>query len=421
MPGPILFEPYDVVDGQPRQRRELFATQARSATTAARGDAGIRGCQAVTPCVQQLPEGFRCLVHRFIIACTHLIPAGTRSPTVDPGTGCTPRALESSRSHRPVLFDRKGPPMTATHTLLMTGASRGIGRLAAADILAGDPDVHLVVVARGDSGPTLARELAQGKYSVSSVSADLRSITGVRTAAREVAAQLQRGLLPPLQGFVGNAGIQYTNAITETVDGFEATFAVNVIANHVFVRTLESHFRPGSRITITVSDTHFGDFAHNMGMVPGPAWRAPSTLAKTAAFANPTTTAAGRTAYSTSKLAAIYLVHEYARRLPAGIDVVSYNPGFVPGTSLARNAGPISRFMMSRIMPIMTLTPLATSQNDAGRYLADVVLGKTRATSGSYVDRARADRSSDESYDPGREARVWEAVEKITAVPAAER
>jgi NAD(P)-dependent dehydrogenase (short-subunit alcohol dehydrogenase family) len=134
--------------------------------------------------------------------------------------------------------------------------------------------------------------------------------------------------------------MQCPNALTEGPDGFESTFAVNVLANHLFVRLLEDRFVAPAPIVITASDTHFGDFRHNMGMVPGPVWRSPEALARTGAFAEPETTTSGRTAYSTSKLAAIYLVHEYARRLPAGIDVVAYNPGFVPGTDLARNAVP---------------------------------------------------------------------------------
>jgi hypothetical protein len=48
---------------------------------------------------------------------------------------------------------------------------------------------------------------------------------------------------------------------------------------------------------------------------------------------------------------------------------------------------------MRRIMPVMTLTPFATSRSAAGRCL-DVVLGTTHAPTGSYVDRSRADRSS---------------------------
>ncbi|GAB3966440.1 protochlorophyllide reductase [Actinoallomurus acanthiterrae] len=304
-------------------------------------------------------------------------------------------------------------------TIVMTGATRGIGRTGAECILRESPDVHLLVVARGSSGARLSAELGAGGRAVSYVAADLGSLESVRSAAAEIRDRLDRGDLPPLRGFVGNAGVQYTNALTEGPDGFESTFAINVLANHLFVRLLEDRFASPARIVITVSDTHFGDFKHNLGIVPGPVWQSPDVLARTGAFPKPDTTAAGRTAYSTSKLAAIYLVHEYARRLPGGIDVVAYNPGLVPGTGLARDADPVSRFAMRFILPALVLTPLATGRGAAGRHLADVVLGRTKAPTGSYVDRSRVVRSSEESYDPQRERELWDAAERLTAAYAA--
>ena len=300
------------------------------------------------------------------------------------------------------------------HTIVMTGASRGIGRIAAERILRLSPDVHLLVVARESSGARPLAELAAGGRTFSHVAADLGSLDSVRCAATEIRDRLERGELPPLRGFVGNAGVQYTNALTAGPDGFESTFTVNVLANHLFVRLLADRFMAPARIVITASDTHFGDFKHNLGMVPGPAWKSPDVLARTGAFPRPDTATAGRTAYSTSKLAVIHLVHEYARRLPHGLDAIAFNPGFVPGTGLVRNAGPLARFAVRSILPVMTLTPLAASRSAAGRHLADVVLGTTRAPTGSYVDRGRVARSSQESYDPGRERELWAAAERLT-------
>jgi len=281
-----------------------------------------------------------------------------------------------------------------SHTIVMTGASRGIGRAAAEHIARESPDTRLVVVGRE--------------------TADLASLESTRAAATGIRDRLDRGDLPPLRGFVGNAGAQYANARTAGPDGFEATFAVNVLANHLFVRLLQDRFVTPARIVITVSDTHFGDLRHNLGMVPGPVWQSPGVLARPGAFPEPDSVAAGRTAYATSKLAAIYLVHEYARRLPAGVDVVAYNPAFVPGTGLARAAGPVDRFAMRYLLPALTLTPFATSPRTAGRALADVALGVLPAPTGSYVDRRRVARSSDESYDPRRERDLWDAVERLT-------
>ncbi|WP_020122393.1 SDR family NAD(P)-dependent oxidoreductase [Streptomyces canus] len=301
-----------------------------------------------------------------------------------------------------------------SHTIIMTGATRGLGRAAVEHILAGSTDAHLVLLTRGTAGAELADDLSLRGHTVTSISTDLLSLDSVRAAADEVARRLDDGELPPLRGLVSNAGLLFTNAVTESPDGFEATFAVNVLANHVLIRRLQDRFDEASRIVITVSDAHFGDFRHNMGMMPGPSWQDPALLARISAFPKPDTVAAGGTAYATSKLAAIYLIHEYARRLPRGVDVVGYNPGFVPGTGLNRDAGAAVRFVMRTIMPLTARTPLASTQEEAGRALADVVLGLTPAPSGSYVDRTREARSSAESYDPEREQRLWTAVEELT-------
>lgn len=108
-------------------------------------------------------------------------------------------------------------------------------------------------------------------------------------------------------------------------------------------------------------------------------------------------------------------MHEWARRLPTGIDVVSYNPGLVPGTDLARDADPVTRFAMRRIMPLLTATPLATSPARAGRFLADAAPGGIDAPSGAYVDRSRVAPSSHESYDPERELDTWRTADALTA------
>lgn len=305
--------------------------------------------------------------------------------------------------------------MTGTEqTVVMTGASRGIGRVSARHLHAVQPETHLVLLSR-TYPRDLVVELQAAGGTVSVVHADLSSLQSVADATDAVSDLVRSGGLPPIRGLVCNAGVQHTNALTETVDGFESTFAVNVLANHVLVRRLDEHLHPQARVVVTVSDTHFGDFRHNLGMVPGPRWQPVETLARVGAFPGPASTAAGRTAYSTSKLAAIYLIHEYARRRPATWTVAGYNPGLVPGTDLARDADAISRFAMRWIMPLMTLTPLATSPEVAGRLLADVLLGAVAAPRGAYIDRDKVTRSSPESYDPQRECEVWGAAEALTA------
>jgi NAD(P)-dependent dehydrogenase (short-subunit alcohol dehydrogenase family) len=308
--------------------------------------------------------------------------------------------------------------MDATRSFLMTGASRGLGRVAAERLLHDHPDLHLVVTARGLQAGHLAADLAErsGNPHVSAMACDLASLASVRAAAAELEHSLDAGDLPPLRGFVGNAGLQMTSRSRATVDGFEMTFGVNVLAYSVLLRSLLDRFAPPFRIVLTTSDTHFGDFRHTLGMVPAPRWDAVERLAEPGAGPRPDSSQAGRTAYSTSKLAVIYLVHALARRVPPGVDVYSFNPGFVPGTGLARDAGPVARAAFRGVLPVLRLTPVAISVDTAGRFLAAAAAGPRPAESVAYLNRDKAEPSSPESYDEAREEALWEGAAKLCEI-----
>ncbi|MDQ6805871.1 MAG: SDR family NAD(P)-dependent oxidoreductase [Actinomycetota bacterium] len=297
----------------------------------------------------------------------------------------------------------------------MTGATRGLGEVAAIKLLTDAPDVHLVLIARSD-GANVAQELRERSANahVSSVQADLSSLDSIRKASAEIKQDLDLEVLPPLSGFIGNAGLQLLRATDASSDGTEQTFAVNVLANYVFVDELRGHFRAPARIVLTTSDTHFGDFSHNMGMVPAPKWRDPARLAAPGSAENASSAVAGRTAYSTSKLAVIYLTHALARQLPPGVETFAFNPGLVPGTGLVRDSGAISRFAFRRIMPVMTLTPYARSLKVSGADLAAAAIGPVAAESGSYINGNKIERSSPESYDPAREDTLWDELTRLT-------
>lgn len=191
---------------------------------------------------------------------------------------------------------------------------------------------------------------------------------------------------------------------TTTADGFETTFAVNVIAHYLLVTSLS--FTPSARIVITGSDSHFGTFRHNLGMVPAPRWTAPERLARPGATGN------GRAAYSTSKLGVVYLVHALARHLPQ--DVYTFNPGFTPGTGLVRyNA--IGDLVWRRVFPLL---PGVNTAVRAGAQLAALAAGPRPADSGAYVDRWSVTPSSPASYDEAREDELWSTLQRICTVNA---
>ncbi|WP_230684956.1 SDR family NAD(P)-dependent oxidoreductase [Cellulomonas sp. JZ18] len=298
------------------------------------------------------------------------------------------------------------------HTIVMTGGTRGIGRAAAAEVLRRDASAHLVLVGRAGSVRSAADAL--GPARVVPVGADLARLGDVRAATARIGHLLDAGDVPPLRTVAANAGVQLPDAL-HTTDGLETTFAVNVLSVHVLLRGLEPWLRAPARAVVTVSDTHFGDLRHNLGLVPAPRWSEPAVLARPGAFDRPGTVAAGRTAYSTSKLAAVHLVHAWARHAPAGVDVLSWNPAFVPGTGLTRAAGPATRFLNRRLLPLLARTPLLDTVGTAGASLAALLLGDLTAASGAYVDRRRVVPSSPESYDEAREDALWRFAEDVHA------
>lgn len=290
-------------------------------------------------------------------------------------------------------------------TTLMTGASRGIGREAAEHLLRHHPDRHLLVFNRT---PGLAADLAArtGNRNVSEVVCDLASFADIRRAAAEVDG--------PLDGFLGNAGLQMTSTRKVTADGHEMTFGVNVLAYHLLLNLLLPRFTNPARIVVVGSDVH--DSAHNsMGLIPPPRWADPRELAKP----GEDTAKAGRRAYATSKLGVIYLVHALERRLPEGVDVYSYNPGLVPGTGLARDAGRVGQAVFRGLGKALIGLRVTTGPAEAGRLMAETMTGPRPADSGAYISKGKVIPSSSESYDERREEELWAAADELCGIPRA--
>ncbi|GAB2959545.1 SDR family NAD(P)-dependent oxidoreductase [Saccharothrix stipae] len=292
-------------------------------------------------------------------------------------------------------------------TTLMTGASRGLGREAAEHLLRHHPDRHLLVLNRR---PGLAVELAErtGNRNVSEVVCDLASFADIRRAAAEVDG--------PLDGFLGNAGLQMATTRKVTADGVEMTFGVNVLAYHLLLNLLLPRFTNPARIVVVASDVH--DSAHNsMGLVPPPRWDDPRALARPG---QEDTGVAGRRAYATSKLGVIYLVHALRRRLPEGVDVYSYNPGLVPGTGLARDAGRVGRAVFGVVGTALRVLPTVTGKVKAGRLLAEAMTGPRPGDSGAYISRGEVIPSSPESYDERREEELWTVADDLCGLTSAD-
>ncbi len=302
---------------------------------------------------------------------------------------------------------------SAPRTIVLTGVSRGFGRETARSVIERRPQDHYVVLGRADAA-RLAVELGQeaGARHVSGTDCDLASLEQVQRAATQIGDDVDRGRRPPLGGYLGNAGLVMATADRKTSDGHEMTFAVNVLAHYLLLRLLR--FTVPARIVLTTSDTHFGQFRYTLGATPPPRWQAPEQLAAPRSEG----LQGGSRAYATSKLATVYLTHALARRLPAGVDVYSYNPALVAGTDLFRDAPKPLRVLLDGFFRVQLALGRGTTPQRAGAVLAEALAGPLPGPTGSYLDRGRATRSSRESYDVAREEELWRTCARLVGLDA---
>jgi NAD(P)-dependent dehydrogenase (short-subunit alcohol dehydrogenase family) len=132
-----------------------------------------------------------------------------------------------------------GPPRAlAQQTILITGATDGLGRALASELASAGATVLIHGRDETRGRQAIAElETATGNGKVGWLQADLSSLEEVRALARRVAAQCER-----LDVLVNNAGIGTTlpgeGRRLESEDGYELRFAVNYLAGYLLTRML---------------------------------------------------------------------------------------------------------------------------------------------------------------------------------------
>ena len=281
--------------------------------------------------------------------------------------------------------------MIERRTILITGGTSGLG-LETSRILAADPQLHVVATGRAEL--------------------DLGSLDSIAAFARDFAAAGH----PPLTALVANAGAQFTAPAT-TKDGFEATIGINHLGHVALIARLlaSGQLRGPGRIVIVSSGTH--DPQLRTGM-PSPRLASAEQMARPA----PDTEApskAGRRRYTTSKLCNVMTAYELSRRLaPSGITVNAFDPGLMPGTGLARDAGGVQRALWSTVMRAMVVLPGVSTPKRSGATLAAMADGPSYAgVTGRYVTIDHERRSSAQSYDETAQRQLWEQSLALAGLP----
>ncbi|KAL4945832.1 hypothetical protein BDV06DRAFT_229726 [Aspergillus oleicola] len=309
-------------------------------------------------------------------------------------------------------------------SILITGGTTGLGYHCALALAQKYPNSSIFIASRSDaisSATSINSTLNQSNTTY--LPLDLSSQTKVRAFV----SKWSDANNPPISHLLLNAGLQVPGEISYTEDGIEKTFGTNHVGHALLFHLLAPYLADEARVVVTASGTH--DPAQKSG-VPDAVYTTAEELARPT---GKNLARAGRQRYSTSKLVNVLWMYAVERRFAAlrgeaGTDtnkseaeegkknwtIAAFDPGLVPGTGLARDAGPFLKFLWDSVLPrILPLLRLLFNDNvhtaeESGGSLAwlasdDAVRGK----SGVYFEGRREIKSSKDSYDTSKQEDLW--------------
>jgi NAD(P)-dependent dehydrogenase (short-subunit alcohol dehydrogenase family) len=276
----------------------------------------------------------------------------------------------------------------AGRSVVITGATNGIGRIAAEELAR--QGARLTVVGRDAAKTERVVEALRertGNGAVESLLADLSSVAEVRRLAEAVRARHER-----LDVLVNNAGAMFTRRHV-TVDGHERTFALNHLAYFALTNELLPLLEAsGAGRVVNVSSG-----AHHRGTIRF------DDLMLERRFRP-------WTAYAQSKLANVLFTRELARRLDGRpVTVNCLHPGFVR-TGFGKNDGALAKLLVSVGM-LVARSPQKGAETLVWLASAPEVAGQT----GKYWKDKTERRPSREARDDAVARRLWEVSERLVA------
>lgn len=277
---------------------------------------------------------------------------------------------------------------------VVTGASNGIGRELARGLA--QRGATVLAVSRGSgAGAEVVEALRRttGNDRVRFVPADLSSLGEVRAVAASIAADE-----PRIDLLVNNAGAYFARR-TSTVDGYEATFALNHLAPFLLTHLLAEPLLRASHARVVGT----ASAASQAGRL-----RLDDPMLEKRYD--------GWAAYSQSKLANLAFTVELARRLEGtGASAYAFHPGFVDSGFGSGSTA------MNRLLRLAARLFARTPERgaDTGIYLATAP--EPPGPSGGYfADRTPA-RPKAAALDRDLGERFWRLSEELVGLTDAER
>lgn len=258
---------------------------------------------------------------------------------------------------------------------LFTGATSGLGLEAVKHLVKADASNFVIAGARQpERADELRRAIPEKQLLVLKV--DTSSLSSVKSFAAEVRHAMAS---EKLDGVALNAGIQIVSGDQYSADGFELTFATNVLGHIALFQYLQPVLSPEAIIVSTASGTHDKDhklarpYKFYGGYFPSAEAVA---IGKVSDSSDPGQL--GRDRYATSKLCNILFTYAMARQFgERGRRFIAFDPGLMPGTELARDQPAAMRFAWKNILPTAAkLIDGASTAKRSGAMLAEIVLAQ---------------------------------------------
>jgi NAD(P)-dependent dehydrogenase (short-subunit alcohol dehydrogenase family) len=269
-------------------------------------------------------------------------------------------------------------------TIVITGASDGIGA-AAARVLAAAGD-HVVIVGRSpQKTAAVAAELGVASYV-----ADFARLDEVRELAATLLAEH-----PRIDVLANNAG-GIMGDRTETIDGHEKTFQVNHLAPFLLTTLLLDRLVDSQARVITTSSVANRLFGH---------LEIDDLDARTGYRPNK--------AYGDAKLANILFTRELSRRYsPAGISAASFHPGGVATNFAADSTSPM-RIVYTSVLKRLLISPEKGA--DTLVWLATSEPG-SQWVSGEYYEKRKIAKANAQASDADLARELWDRSAAMVAL-----
>src|SRR5947209_1670135 len=287
-----------------------------------------------------------------------------------------------------------GRPLMAGKTVLVTGATGGIGKATAIGLARLGARVAITGrdMARAEAAAADIRAAADNA-AVDAFAADLSSQTEVRRLAREV---LDR--YPRLDVLVNNVGGFWAHRHV-TADGLEHTLALNHLAPFLLTMLLLDRLKASApaRIVTVASG------AHTAGRLEFDDLQGERKYS-------------GQRAYNASKLMNVMFTYELARRLRgSGVTATVLHPGVVSTAFGAEDQAAFFTILSPLMRPFMKTTAQGAATST---YLPSSP--QAEGVSGVYYSNSKPKKSSTSSYDSAAARHLWQVSTDLVGLTTAD-